>query len=89
MAIVITVPQATKRFVQDPQWNHVFTKLFDSYLSIMQKKLKDNLITLPEMRLLTDNKPYSRWYDGFKFCQYHHVPGHDTEQCICLCMLEI
>lgn len=66
---------------QAPQHKRVFTKLNGSYLSIMQWLLKDNLITIPEIKSLSDNRPYPRWYDGSNFFHYHRVLGHDTEQC--------
>lgn len=64
---------------QASQQNRVFTKLNDSYLSIMQWLLKDSLITLSKIKPLSDSQPYPCWYDASKFCHYHHVLGHDTE----------
>lgn len=43
--------------------------------------LKENLISLSEIKPFPDNKPYPHLYNGSKFHQYHCVLSHDTENC--------
>lgn len=64
--------------------NQGFTKLNNSYLSIMQRLLQDNVITLAEPKPLSDSQTYPCWFDGSKCCHYHHVLDHDIERCYCL-----
>lgn len=60
--------------------NRKFTKLAKSHSSILQKLLKDKIITLENPRPLKE--PYLDWYDANFFYQYHRVNGHNIECCM-------
>lgn len=68
---VRTTPEESKRDTLKNQCNRVFTKLFDSYHCVLQKLLKDNLMTLMNIRPLLDKNPYPSRYDTQFFFQYH------------------
>ena len=59
----------------------MFTNFCEPLEAIFQKLVDHNLMVFPNTRPFDENQPKPTWYRENEYCKYHHIKGHDTNNC--------
>ena len=56
-----------------------FTLISESYHSIMNQAMSNNILKLPPIKQVDPSKAQGPYFDANSFCHFHQTQGHDTE----------